>query len=526
MKNDDLTFLLSGVSSAIVCPTKFDLYEEALSKSEACIASNGQLCVATGQHTGRAAEDKYIVNSSYKLAELVEYGVAGKACPPERFENLASRIQAYLHGRKVYVVDLFAGPIKCRVITELAWHALFVSNLFQTSPEPFKSDEDVHLTIVAVPGCTSGGKTLGFRSDTAIVSHLEEGTVLIVGTAYAGEIKKSIFSFASFVLSLQNDLPMHSSVTAKISGESSVVFFGLSGTGKTTLSAESNDPQRGLLGDDEHVWIENGIYNIENGCYAKAINLSPEKEPQIHKACSSFMTVLENVMLNADRSPDFASSHVTENTRAAYPLSVIEGSLKSGQIVNHPEHIIMLTCDAYGVLPSVASLSHEAAVYHFLSGYTAKVAGTEAGIKEPKATFSRCFGAPFMPLKSKLYADILIQKLKLHQPRVWLVNTGWVGGPYGSGSRINIDITRQIIDDIVSGKLSEAKFKHLDELNLDVPEGVPYSEPTWFDTAAYSSARAELIKLFQENAAKVMQGLDETILNAGPGAVQQNKATQ
>lgn len=512
MDDHRIKWFLEGCASIVECPTRQDLYEEALIRGEACVGADGQLCVVTGEHTGRAADDKYIVESP--ATTQVAFGLAGKPLALNAFNALMSRVQAYLIGRRVYVVDFVAGSLKCRVITEYAWQGLFVSNLFQTLNESFSSDE-VDLTIVAAPGCNTGDEAT-FRSKTAIACNFDEKLIVIVGTAYAGEIKKSVFTYASYVTPKTNCLPMHSSVTATKDGRNTAVFFGLSGTGKTTLSAESSDPDRMLLGDDEHVWHHHGIYNIESGCYAKAINLTSINEPGIYNACRSFMTVLENVMLDKQRLPDFSDSKLTENTRAAYPLSYINRSFPPLVSVNHPSHIIMLTCDAYGILPSVAKLTKNAAVYHFLSGYTAKIAGTEAGIKEPKATFSRCFGSPFMPYHASTYADLLSKKLDEHQPTVWLVNTGWVGGPYGVGHRIDINITRQIVDDILSGELLKVDFVHNDVLNVDVPVGIPFSDPTWDDTEAYKKARDELVKLFHKNALETMQGVDEVVLNAAP----------
>lgn len=507
-----IQFLLSECADIVVCPNKHDLYEEAILRQEACIGSDGQLCVATGEFTGRASDDKYIVTSE-GLSPTVEFGGAGRALSPEMFKTLTSRAQAYLNGKRVYVIDFIAGSIKGRVITELAWQGLFASNLLRTVSEPHES---VDLTILAVPGCTSGGESVGFRSNVAIACDFANGVVVIAGTAYAGEIKKSVFSYASYVLPEAGVLPMHSSVTTNVAGLGGAVFFGLSGTGKTSLSA---DPSRLLLGDDEHAWTDEGIYNIEGGCYAKVINLSYAKEPGIWTACHQFMTVLENVGMTESRVLDFSSNRLTENTRAAYPLFQIEQSHVPGVTVEHPKNIIMLTCDAYGVLPSVAKLSKEAAIYHFLSGYTAKIAGTEAGVKEPKATFSRCFGAPFMPHNAQVYAELLDAKLTEHNPDVWLVNTGWVEGPYGVGHRIDIDVTREIIDNILNGELAKHKMFHDDVLNLDIPEDVAFNRPTWKDTDAYQVAKEALAKMFAKNALEMIDHGSEllfSVVQAGP----------
>lgn len=508
--NVTVPFMLEHCASIVLLPTRAALFEAAVTRHEGVIGPNGQFCVATGQFTGRAADDKYIVAGDPKI----EFGPAGKTLSSDAFTGLVKRAQAYLHNRQVYVVDFVAGQIKGRVITELAWQALFTSNLLQRVDQPHETPD---LTIVALPGFTSGGETCGFKSDAAIACDLANGLVIIAGTAYAGEIKKSVFTYASYVLPLKGELPMHSSVTIGEDG-SSAVFFGLSGTGKTTLSA---DPDRILLGDDEHVWTDDGVLNIEGGCYAKVINLSFKKEPEIWQACHTFGTVLENVLLKeeGDRVLDFSSSELTENTRAAYPLSAIASATSYGVMAAPPTNIIMLTCDAYGVLPSVAKLSYDAAIFHFLSGYTAKIAGTEAGIKEPKATFSRCFGAPFMPHRPQVYADMLKQKLETHQPNVWLVNTGWVRGPYGVGQRIDLGVTRDIIKQILasdSGGFAQNEFRHDDALNLDIPVGVLYGDPTWDNKEAYAEARQKLVDLFQKNTRETMSGVSEAVLKAGP----------
>ena len=508
MKGDDLLkFLLLGCGSVIANATKIDLYEEAISNREAALSTHGQVCVSTGAFTGRAADDKYIVNN----VDDVEFGPAGKKLSQDAFDKLLSRTSAYLRGRKVYVNDFVVNDnLKVRLIAEFAWHALFATNLLRSLPE---AQETVQLTIVAVPGLTSGGEFCGFRSDTAVACDFKDGVVIIAGTSYAGEIKKSVFTYASYVSPHNFELPMHSSVTTDLEGDNPAVFFGLSGTGKTTLSA---DPHRILLGDDEHIWTKEGVYNIEGGCYAKVINLTKESEPGIWCACHEFGTVLENVVMNEERELDFSSNHLTENTRAAYPLGKIHPSHKPGTIVGHPKNIIMLTCDAYGILPSVSKLSPEAAVYHFLSGYTAKIAGTEAGIKEPKVTFSRCFGAPFMPHEASTYANLFHNKLTTFAPNVWLVNTGWVDGPYGVGKRISLDVTRHIIDSILDGAFAHGEMRFDPLLNLHSPVKAPHSDPTWKEAPnVYESARAGLIEEFLKNN-ETLKGVSDNIINAGP----------
>ncbi len=511
---DRVEYLLSGCASVSVCPSPLDLYEDALVRQEACLSDGGQICVATGKYTGRAADDKYIVHQHVDEFQTVKFGPAGSPISSEKFNNLIVRVQAYIQRKHVYVVDFVAGPFKGRVVTEHAWQALFASHMLKTVSEPHEQPD---LTIVAVPGCTSGGEFAGFKSDTAIACDLVNGLIVICGTAYAGEIKKSVFTYAAWKLPLMGELPMHASATDGDDG--TALFFGLSGTGKTTLSS---DPIRQLVGDDEHSWSDSGVYNIEAGCYAKAINLSAEAEPAIYAACNRFMTVLENVVIDlntGERKLDFSSSRLTENTRAAYPLGYIPNALPVGTVVKHPKNIIMLTCDAFGVVPAVSKLSNEAAVYHFLSGYTAKVAGTEVGVKEPKATFSTCFGAPFMAHQSYIYADLLMKRLEEQAPNVWLVNTGWWGGPYGTGKRFDIAVTRIIIRDILNGSLANAETVLDPVLNLHVVKGY---EQVWPDVEAYAKARDELAELFTNNSQQTMHGshpVASKIIEAGPRRV-------
>lgn len=482
-----------------------ELFLETLQTcSNASLSTLGQLVVATGQFTGRCADDKYIVDN-VKLSS----GPAGTLIDNGLFDRLCSRIQSYLIGRRVYVVDFIASKFKCRVIAERPWHAQFIINMFGQVKEHV-SDE-IDLLIIDVPDCTAGDD---FRNDVAIACDFKNGLCLITGTEYAGEIKKSVFSFVSYKAPLENNLPMHASVVTDSYSGNTMIFFGLSGTGKTTLSS---DDHLKLLGDDEHVWSSQGIHNIESGCYAKVINLSAEKEPLIHKACSRFGTILENVSLDQEGYPDYASQVLAENSRASYPLSFIDDSHPPGTSIPHPTDIIMLTCDATGVLPSVMKLDKNAAIYHFLSGYTAKIAGTEKGIKEPKITFSRCFGAPFMPHEPKLYADILRFNIERFDPKVWLINTGWVEGPYGVGKRIEIGLTRHIINCIRRNEFF-CPFERHPILNVEVPVDFEHSDPRseWNSVDEYDAALHKLVSLFNENSLKTMQGIDCNIIKAGP----------
>lgn len=505
-----MTHLLAHIGYIHENLSPVELIEHSLSAGESQLGSDGQLCVLTGVHTGRAANDKYIVN--HVDVTDVAWGAAGAPLSVENFEKLNDLVRFHLNGKEVYVIDFQAGPAKCRLITELAWQALFVCNLFQRIPS---SNERPDLMIVAVPSCEADPIVNGTRSATFIASDFKQGLTLIGGTQYAGEIKKSVFTYLSWILPTKGILPMHSSVTTNITnGGDAAVFFGLSGTGKTTLSADHN---RRLLGDDEHGWTPAGMFNFEGGCYAKAIKLSCAGEPAIWKACHKFATVLENVVLNLDRTPDFNSAKYAENTRAAYPIDYIMDAYPRGSSSGHPKSIIMLTCDAYGVLPSVSRLSHDAAIYHFLSGYTAKVAGTEKGVLAPTAAFSTCFGAPFMPRQPIVYAGLLRKRISEHMPRIYLVNTGWVGGPAGVGTRMKLDYTRGVVSGILNGDFDHTKTKKLMPFNLDVPIGIPDEDPraSWADPAAYDAQAKMLAELFVKNFNK-FEGLPESIVNAGP----------
>lgn len=502
--------LLAHVAAIRENLTPAELVEHAVESGDVRLGSEGQVCVLTGAHTGRAASDKYIVDSA-DISFQVSWGTSAAKLTQDSFEKLKDLTMLHMSNKVVYIVDFLAGPVSCRLVCEDAWQALFVTNLFGVNPNPRRAD----LMIVALPSCHADPSQHGTRSSTFIALNVNEGLCLIGGTGYAGEIKKSVFTYLSWLLPAHGILPVHASVTADSSGNNVAVFFGLSGTGKTTLSA---DVSRRLLGDDEHGWGSRGIFNFEAGCYAKAIRLTPGGEPYIWSACHRFGTVLENVVVKHDRTIDFDDASLTENTRAAYPLSYIFGSFESGMVLDHPKTIVMLTCDAFGVLPSVAKLSKEAAIYHFLSGYTAKVAGTEKGVTEPTATFSRCFGAPFMPRHAHAYADLLMRLIEDHEPRIFLVNTGWSGGPPGVGKRMKLDYTRELIGGILAGELDATPTKKLMPFNLDVPVGIPDEDPRskWNDPAAYDASAAELSRRFIDNFRKNFVGLNPAIEEAGP----------
>jgi phosphoenolpyruvate carboxykinase (ATP) len=476
--------------------TSGEYLEQAILNGEGKLGVDGQFCVTTGEFTGRAANDKYLVNDGLKD---VSFGQAGKSMSRDQMIRLTDHMQTFMEAviqdDTVYVTYLKAGGKTIKLISQYSWHCLFARNLFLTI-DPVDSPD---LTIVDLPICHAVPEFHGTSSKTFIAADFSKGLVLIGGTQYAGEIKKSVFSYLSYLAPEENVLPMHSSVTTDLDGGyNTTVFFGLSGTGKTTLSAFKGGM---LLGDDEHLWSDDGVQNIEAGCYAKAIKLSPEKEPAIWNACHKFGTVLENVVVSKDREIDFNDSSIAENTRAGYPLHYIEDSHKPGTIVSHPKNIIMLTCDAFGVLPGVAQLDKYSAAYHFISGYTAKVAGTEKGVTEPTAAFSPCFGGPFMAKRIDIYAKLFMNKIEKYKPNVWLVNTGWIGGGPGVGKRMDINETRQIIAQIVSGKLKDRSVYFNSQFSLWVPEDTYNNNPqsSWSDPVEYNRVAQNLIEKFTEN---------------------------
>ncbi len=445
--------------------------------------------------------------SEPNTAHLIDWGSVNAAIPQEHFDQLYYKALAYLQHKELFVQDLLVGADpryqrKVRFINELAWHNLFVRSLFLRPEEDELRSFKPEITVIHVPNLHADPAKDHVRSETFVLCDFNAKVVLIGGTGYAGEQKKSIFSFANFVLPLEGVLTMHCSANYGADGESAL-FFGLSGTGKTTLSA---DPDRTLIGDDEHAWSNDGVFNLEGGCYAKVINLSEEAEPQIWAATHHFNTVLENVVVNPlDRELDLDSDVLTENTRAAYPLTSIPGCDLTG-MCRHPKNIVFLTCDAFGVLPPVSKLTPEQAMYHFLNGYTARVAGTEKGVTEPEATFSACFGSPFLPLKPTVYAEMLGQKLAQHGSAVWLINTGWSGGPAGKADRMKISFTRAMVKAALSGELDGGQFRNDPVFGVAVPThvaGVPSSvlDPrvAWKDQAAYDVQARKVAGMFRQN---------------------------
>ena len=499
------------------------LYEHALRRHEGVVAADGPLVCRTGQHTGRSPNDKFVVREPSSEAH-VHWGKVNRPMSPEHFALLRAEIVAHLGAKDLFVQNLHAGAdpvyrLPVRVVSELAWHSLFVRNLFIVPTVSELAAHEPEFTVICAPSFQAEAARHGTRSETVIALNMATKEVLIAGTSYAGENKKSIFSVLNYVLPLKGVLSMHCSANIGKDGDTAL-FFGLSGTGKTTLSS---DPDRGLIGDDEHGWSDRGVFNFEGGCYAKTIRLSAEAEPQIYNTTRRFGTVLENVVLDPDtRVLDLDSAQFTENTRAAYPIEFIDNAVLGGQ-GGHPKNIVMLTADAFGVLPPIAKLSPEAAMFHFLSGYTAKVAGTEKGVTEPSATFSTCFGAPFLPLNPNVYSKMLGEKIAQHQARVWLVNTGWTGGPYGVGNRMKIAYTRAMIKAALAGQLDHVGYSRHLVFNVDVPTtcpGVPdrVLDPrgTWADQAAYDAQAVKLAKMFVENFKTFAGDVDAAVVAAGP----------
>ena len=501
-----------------------ELYEHAVRRQEAVIAADGPLACRTGLHTGRSPNDKFVVQEPSSEAEIA-WGKVNRPLQPAQFDALHKDMLASLAGKELFVLDCFAGAdpiyrLPVRVINEFAWHNLFCRNLFIDDPAAADAAAP-EFTIIDSPTFKADPSRHGSNSDAMIALNFAKKLVIIVGSSYAGEMKKSIFSVLNYILPLRNVLPMHCSANIGKAGDTAL-FFGLSGTGKTTLSS---DPDRMLIGDDEHGWSDRGVFNFEGGCYAKTIRLSADAEPQIYQTTRRFGTVLENVVVDEmTRQLNLDDDRYTENTRAAYPISFIDNAVASGQ-GGHPRNVIMLTADAFGVLPPISRLSPEAAMYHFLSGYTAKVAGTEKGVTEPKATFSTCFGAPFLPLDPSRYARMLGEKIARHDARVWLVNTGWTGGPYGVGTRMKIGYTRAMIRAVLSGALDGTVFEKDPIFNLEIPASCPAvpadvlkPRGTWPSAAAYDQQATKLAKMFVENFKTFEQGVTAEVLAAGPNA--------
>ncbi len=498
------------------------LYREALQRNEGVIASQGALVVVTGEHTGRSAKDKFVVREA--ATEDQVWWDNNAPMSREHFDVLYADFLEHAKGRELFAQDLFGGAdpryrLPARIYSEYAWHNLFIRNLLVRP-----SDEEIaafmpELTIIDLPSFSADPERHGCRTKTVIACDLARKLILIGGTSYAGEIKKSVFTVLNYLLPVEKVMPMHCSANVGADGDSAI-FFGLSGTGKTTLSA---DASRTLIGDDEHGWGAEGLFNFEGGCYAKMIKLSAEAEPEIYDACQRFGSVMENVVVDPDTGvPDFDDDSLTENTRGGYPIHYIPNASETGR-APHPRNIIMLTADAFGVLPPISKMTPAQAMYHFLSGYTAKVAGTEKGITEPQATFSTCFGGPFMPRHPSVYGNLLREHIGEHNVDCWLVNTGWTGGAYGTGHRMPIKETRALLAAALDGSLKDVEFRTDPFFGFEVPVAVPGVDTailnprdTWADKAAFDEQANKLVQMFIDNFAKFEAYVDDAVLGAAP----------
>jgi phosphoenolpyruvate carboxykinase (ATP) len=505
--------------------TNAGLYQESIRLGEGEVANGGPLLVKTGQHTGRSALDKYMVRDAE--TENSVWWDAAASITPENFEALLEDFQDYAKDKNLFVQELFGGAdldhrLPVQIVTEYAWHSLFIRHLLRV-PEATELDGfEGQFTIIDFPEFEANSARHGTRenSKTVIAVNMSQRLVLIGGTSYAGEIKKSVFSILNYLLPKANVMPMHCSVNVG-KEDDSAIFFGLSGTGKTTLSA---DPDRTLIGDDEHGWSENGLFNFEGGCYAKMIRLSEKAEPEIYATTKMWGTVLENVVMDPDtRELDLDDATLAENSRGAYPLSYIPNASSTGRC-GQPKNLIMLTADAFGILPPIAKLTPSQAMYHFLSGYTAKVAGTEKGITEPTATFSTCFGAPFMPRHPSEYGNLLRKLIAEHDVNCWLVNTGWTSGPFGTGHRMPIKETRALLSAALDGSLNRAEFRKDENFGIMVPVAVPGVDTaildprsTWEDGEKYDRRATGLIEMFVKNFKVYEPHVDAEVLAAAPG---------
>ncbi len=523
-QNDSLAYLgLDNVALALWNLTPAELVEETLALGEGTLTDTGALAIETGTFTGRAPKDKFIVKDA-KTENTVWWGDVNIPFSSEQFDKLYDRMRAYLTGKQVYVRDAFACADKnyqlnLRVVTETPWSNLFAYNMFLRPEMAELASFSPEWHVICAPGFLADPKTDGTRSANFAILNFSKKIIIIGGSGYTGEIKKGIFTVLNYVLPQEkNVLSMHCSANMGKDGDTAV-FFGLSGTGKTTLSS---DPLRRLIGDDEHGWTASGVFNFEGGCYAKTIDLSEEKEPQIYKAIK-FGALLENIGFKADSSEvDYSDKSMTENTRVSYPIHHIDNVVLPS-VGNTPKHVFFLTCDAFGVLPPISKLSKAQAMYHFMSGYTAKVAGTEAGITEPTTVFSTCFGAPFLPLHPAQYAEMLGKKLEETKAQVWLINTGWSGGSYGVGSRMSLKYTRAMITQALEGKLEQVSYETHPVFGLQMPtacENVPQDilnpKNTWKDKAAYDAKAKQLAEAFVQNFKKYESGASEEIKAAAP----------
>ncbi len=502
------------------------LTEAAVARGEGTLSNTGALVVTTGKYTGRSPKDKFIVDTP-TIHDDIAWGSINVPIEREKFDAIKGKVAAYLQNREIFLFDGLAGADpactkKFRIVNELASQNLFIHDLLiRPTTEELAEYGEPDFTIIAAPGFKCIPEVDGVRSEVAIMIDYEAGMVLICGSQYAGEIKKSVFSVMNYLMPKEGILPMHCSANMDPETKETAVFFGLSGTGKTTLSA---DPNRRLIGDDEHGWSESGIFNFEGGCYAKCIDLTEESEPDIYHSIK-FGSMVENVVMDPEtREMDFADGSLTENTRVGYPINFIANAQIPG-VGGIPKVIIFLTADAFGVLPPISRLNENAAMYHFVTGFTSKLAGTERGITEPQPTFSTLFGEPFMPMDPSVYANMLGEKLEKYNTKVYLVNTGWTGGPYGVGSRMKLRYTRAMITAALNGDFDSAEYKHDDVFNLDIPQACPNvpseimnPRDTWEDKAAYDAQAKKLAKMFRDNFAKKYPNMPKNIAEAGPNA--------
>jgi phosphoenolpyruvate carboxykinase (ATP) len=498
-----------------------ELVETSLKRGEGQLAANGALVAVTGARTGRSPKDKFTVDDAV-THNVVDWGKVNKPFAPEKFEALLGRVVEHLKERELFAQDLYCGAdvayqLPIRVISEYAWHALFVRDLFVRPDAAALATHVPEFTVVAAPEFQAVPERDGTGTSAFILADFTRKIILIGGTKYAGEMKKSIFGVMNFIVPNKDVLPMHCSANVGADGVTAL-FFGLSGTGKTTLSA---DPARRLIGDDEHGWSPAGVFNFEGGCYAKCVDLTEEKEPQIFRAIR-FGSVLENVILDAARKPDYFDIHLTENTRAAYPVDFIEGAVIPG-VGGHPKNVLFLAADAFGVLPPIARLTPDQAMYHFLSGYTAKLAGTELGVVDPEPEFSACFGSPFLPLAPRVYAEMLGKRLTQHGASCWLVNTGWSGGKFGVGKRMSLKITRALVNAALDGRLDKVEFVTESAFGLSIPVSCPEvpaeilnPRNSWADKEGYDKTAADLAARFEANFKQF--DASEAIRAAGPKA--------
>lgn len=499
------------------------LYEESFSRGDGQLVHMGAISTVTAPHTGRSPNDRFVVRDD-KTEDVVDWGAVNVPVSIEHFEALRSDVVEFLNQRDLFVQDARAGEdpthgINVRVVSESAWHSLFAYNMFLRLDDEALEGFEPEFTVLHAPHLKANPARHGCRSETAIMVNFTRREVLVTGTRYAGEIKKSIFSVLNHMLPDADVFPMHCSANVGEGGDVAL-FFGLSGTGKTTLSA---DASRGLIGDDEHGWSGAGVFNFEGGCYAKTIRLSPEGEPEIYRATQMFGTIIENVILDeSTREIDFEDGSITENTRASYPIHYIPNAVLPSR-GGHPDNVVFLTADAFGVLPPISRLTPEQAMYHFLSGYTAKVAGTERGVTEPVATFSACFGAPFLPRHPGVYAEMLGEKLREHGAKVWLVNTGWSGGGYGVGNRMKLGYTRAMVNAALAGGLDDVEYVTDPVFGLDIPISIPgvpdevlQPRGTWTDAAAYDANAAKLAEMFKQNFEQFSDQVSDAVKAAGP----------